>query len=79
MYRIAARSAALLGLYFAGALLGQTLRRPLVIDESRYRVVAGERISIEAPAETVTFMRSARDADRPSIEPDFSGRAQRFG
>ena len=60
MYRIAARSAALLGLYFAGALLGQTSRRPLVIDESRYRVVAGERISIEAPAETVTFMRSAR-------------------
>lgn len=60
MFRITARPAALLGLYFAGALLGQTLRRPLVIDESRYRAVAGERIPIEASAETVTFMRSAR-------------------
>jgi uncharacterized protein (TIGR03437 family) len=52
--------AALLGLCLAGALFGQTLRRPLVVHESRYKVVAGERIPIEAPFETVTFMRSAR-------------------
>jgi hypothetical protein len=56
----AARLAALLGLCLAGGLLGQTLRRPLVVNESRYRVVAGERMPIEAPFETVTFMRTAK-------------------
>jgi hypothetical protein len=52
--------AAVLGLCLAGALLGQTSRRPLVVNESRYRVVAGERIPIEASFETVTFMRTAK-------------------
>jgi uncharacterized protein (TIGR03437 family) len=56
----AATAAALLGLCCAAALYGQTLRRPLVIRESRYRVVAGERIPLEASPETVAFMRSAK-------------------
>ena len=60
LFRIAPRSAALLGLCFVGALLGQTLRRPLVVDESRYRAVAGERILIEASSDTAAFMRSAK-------------------
>ena len=60
MFRIAPTPAALLGLCFAGALLGQTLRRPLAVNESQFRVVAGERIPIEASSETVAFMRSAK-------------------
>jgi hypothetical protein len=60
VFRSAPRLAALLGLCFASALFGQTLRRPLVLNESRYRVAAGERVPIEASSETVIFMRSAK-------------------
>lgn len=52
MLRIASRSGALLGLCFASALFGQTLRRSLDVNETRYRAVAGERIPIQASAET---------------------------
>jgi uncharacterized protein (TIGR03437 family) len=54
------RLAFLLGIFFAGALLGQTVRRPLAVNQSRYRAVAGGRILIEAPSESVTFMLSAK-------------------
>jgi uncharacterized protein (TIGR03437 family) len=60
MFRIAPGPAVLLGLCFTSALLGQTSRRPLVVNESRFRVVAGERIPIGASSETVAFMRSAK-------------------
>ena len=59
MFSIAPGPAALV-LCLAGALFGQTLRRPLVVDESRYRVVAGERIPIAASSETAAVMRSAK-------------------
>src|SRR5580693_4143202 len=41
-------------------LSAQTPRRPLIVDQSHYSVVAGERVSIQAPPETLEFMRSAR-------------------
>ncbi len=50
---------AILSLCFVGALCGQTSRRPLVVNKSQYRVVAGERAAIDAPSETLTFMRAA--------------------
>ena len=54
------RSAAILGLCFATVLCGQPLRRPLVVNTSQYRVVAGERVAIDAPSETLAFIRAAR-------------------
>ncbi len=54
------KSAAILVLGFVSMLSAQGLRRPLVVNQSRYRVVAGERITIEAPSETMTFMRGAK-------------------
>jgi uncharacterized protein (TIGR03437 family) len=41
-------------------LSAQTPRRLLIVDQSHYSVVAGERVSIQAPPETLEFMRSAR-------------------
>jgi pimeloyl-ACP methyl ester carboxylesterase len=41
-------------------LIAQTLRRPLVVNQTHYRVVAGERITIQAPPDSQTFMRSAK-------------------
>lgn len=54
------RSAAILSLFFVGAICGQTSRRPLVVNKSQYRVAAGERVAIDAPSETLTFMRAAK-------------------
>jgi uncharacterized protein (TIGR03437 family) len=34
--------------------------RPLLLDQNRYRLRAGERMTIAAPQETVTFMRTAK-------------------
>jgi hypothetical protein len=51
---------AILSLCFAGAISGQTSRRPLVVNKSQYRVVAGERVAIDAPSETLTFMLTAK-------------------
>lgn len=48
-----------MGLCFAGALLGQSAR-PLGMNRSGYTVVAGERVSLEAPAESLAFMKSAK-------------------
>ena len=47
------------GLCLAGVLFAQ-VRRPLALNRSRYTVVAGERIAIDAPSETLAFMKSAK-------------------
>ncbi len=73
------RPSVVLGLCFVSTLFGQALRRPLAINESRYRVVAGGRITLEAPGESVEFMRSAitrtgRASDRTfPVAPDVAG------
>jgi uncharacterized protein (TIGR03437 family) len=54
------RSAAILSLCFVGVLCGQTPRRPLVVSRSQYRIVAGERVAVDAPSETLAFMRTAK-------------------
>ena len=59
MFRIAPTPAALV-LCLAGALFGQTLRRPLAVTESRYEAVAGDRIPLQSSSDTLAFMRSAK-------------------
>ena len=78
MLLVTPRSAVLLGLCLAGALFGQ-VSRPLVVNQSRYRVVAGERIPIGASSETLAFLlsaktRIARASDRTfPVAPSLSG------
>jgi hypothetical protein len=66
--RISIRSLSQIGgdsqLVLRGVLCGQASRRPLVVNKSEYRVVAGERVAIEAPVETLTFMRAAKSRPR---------------
>ena len=54
------RWVAILAVCFTSLLSAQALRRPLLISQSQYRVVAGDRVAIQAPSETLTFMRSAK-------------------
>ena len=58
MFRVRRRSAILLSVCFSGALLAQV--RPLLLNQSRYTVTAGERIRIDGAPETLTFMQSSR-------------------
>ena len=57
-----AASAALFEACLAGTLLAQTSQPPrsLAINQSHYWVVAGERVAIDASAESSAFMRSAK-------------------
>lgn len=48
-----------LSLCLVGSLNAQTAR-PLAVDQSRYRVRAGERIEIQGSAESLEFMRTAK-------------------
>lgn len=78
MFRIHAVSGTLLVLVLGGALSAQ-IARPLAVSRLQYTVVAGERIAIDAPAETLAFVRSAktRIAKSPSrsfpIAPELNG------
>ena len=58
--------------------------RPLLLDQNRYRLRAGERMTIAAPQETVTFMRTAKSRSALAtgasnrgfpVAPDGAGRA----
>jgi uncharacterized protein (TIGR03437 family) len=43
-----------------GTLQGQTIRKTLVLNQTRYAVTAGDRVRIEVPAETLQFARTAK-------------------
>jgi uncharacterized protein (TIGR03437 family) len=45
---------------FVAALGGQTVRRALTVNQSQYTVVAGDRVQILAPTESLAFVRSAK-------------------
>ena len=47
------------GVCLAAVLCAQ-VRRPLVVNQSRYTVAAGQRLAIDAPSETLAFMKSAK-------------------
>lgn len=47
-------------LYFVGVLSAQTVSRPLTMNQSRYHVAAGERVQLQASAESFGFMHSAK-------------------
>ena len=66
------------GVCLAAVLCAQ-VRRPLVVNQSRYTVAAGQRLAIDAPSETLAFMKSAktRTARAPNrtfpVAPDVPG------
>jgi hypothetical protein len=65
----------------AGLIQAQTTDpktpRPLVLNQTHYRLRAGERIAIDAPAETVDFVRKAKD--RVVRSPAAQGNGLAFG
>jgi uncharacterized protein (TIGR03437 family) len=68
---------AILALCFVGAICGQNPGHPLVVNRSQYRVVAGERVAIDGPSETLTFMRAAKS--RTATASGASNRAFALG
>ncbi|MEI9976654.1 MAG: hypothetical protein WDO73_34120 [Ignavibacteriota bacterium] len=64
-------ASALTALFLAGPLFAQA-HRPLAIAQSRFTVAAGGRIALDAPPETVAFMRSAKTRTALAVNRSFA-------